>query len=86
MGLRLAIDSQDKAHIVYVDTEKEKLIHAFFDKGSWTKEIISKMGIPAIIIDSADRVYVSHGSVTDEETRDPETGEEIEILKYSVRK
>ncbi|HUW22248.1 MAG TPA: hypothetical protein VMW41_06315 [Candidatus Bathyarchaeia archaeon] len=84
-GLRLATDSQDNPHLVYVDVKKEKLVHAFFDQKSWTKEIISKMGIPSIAIDSLNRVHVSHGSVADKETIDPETGEEIEILKYSVR-
>ncbi len=61
-------------------------MHAFLDDNSWTNEIVSKMGIPSIFIDSFDNVHVSHGSITDEETRDSETGEEIEILKYSVKK
>jgi len=85
-GLRLAVDSQNVPHIAYVDETKEKLMHAFLEGNSWTKEIISKMGIPSIYIDSLDNVHVSHGSITDEETRDPETGEEIEILRYSVKK
>ena len=84
-GLRLAIDSQNNPHIVYVDEKQEKLMHAFFDGASWTKERISKMGNPSITIDNLDRIHVSHGSVTDEGTRDPETGEEIEILKYSIK-
>ena len=72
----------------YLETDemKEKLMHAFLDDNSWTKEIVSKMGIPSIFIDSLDNVHVSYGSITDEETIDPETGEEIEILKYSVKK
>ncbi len=85
-GLRMAVDSKDNPHIVYADNKKEKLIHAFFDGASWTKEIISKMGIPSIFIDSRDNIHLSHGSVSDEEIIDPETGEEIEILKYSVKK
>jgi len=44
------------------------------------------MGIPSVVIDYLGRVHVAHGSITDEETIDPETSEEIEILKYSIRK
>lgn len=84
-GLRLAVDSQNNPHIVYVDEKQEKLMHVFFDGTSWTKEIVTKMGLPSIVIDNLDRIHLSHGSTTDAGTKDPETGEEIEILKYSIK-
>lgn len=84
-GLRLAVDSQNNPHIVYVDEKQEKLMHAFFDGTSWIKEIVTKMGLPSIVIDNLDRIHLSHGSITDDGTRDPDTGEEIEILKYSIK-
>ena len=85
-GLRMAVDSKNIPHIIYADNKKEKLIHAFLDGKFWIKEIINKMGIPSVVIDDLDRVHVAYGSVSDDETIDPETGEEIEILKYSVKK
>jgi len=75
-GTKIAVDGQDRPHIVYIhDDINESLKYAVLNGSSWITETIDKMGNPSIAIDSLDRPHVSHGR----------TADHTEILKYSVR-
>ncbi len=75
-GVKIAIDNQNSPHIAYNDYTIERLKYAVLIGDSWHREVVKKLGNPAIAVDSMRRPHIAHQYTDIAEA-------EFGVLKYS---
>lgn len=77
----LAIDSQDKAHISYVDETDSNLKYSSNSSGSWQTEVVdgvvAQIASTSIAVDSSDKAHISYYAQGDWQTGS------AEVLNYA---